>query len=155
MWNSGTQEKAVLPVPEFLSSRFNSEQFLACLIRGWSAMGSLSSYIFLFPALRHAYSSGMFTLNAYLEERRQQVEAGLQTHLPPETTRPEILHQAMRYAVLAGGKRLRPILCMAACEAAGGRPENALLPGLAIEILHTYTLAVSYTHLTLPTILRV
>jgi len=82
----------------------------------------------------------MVDLPAYLEERRQKVEAGLSKHLPPPTTRPFILHEAMRYAVLAGGKRLRPILCMASCEAAGGNPDNALLPGLAVEILHTYTL---------------
>ncbi len=79
-------------------------------------------------------------LNEYLEKRRLQVEAGLDRHLPAETTRPAVLHQAMRYAALAGGKRLRPILCMAACEATGGQPESALIPGLAIEILHTYTL---------------
>jgi geranylgeranyl diphosphate synthase type II len=82
----------------------------------------------------------MFDLSAYLEKRRQKVEAGLSKHLPPASTRPAILHEAMRYAVLGGGKRLRPILCMTSCEAAGGHPENALLPGLAIEILHTYTL---------------
>lgn len=82
----------------------------------------------------------MIDLSQYLEQRRQKVEAGLHEHLPQETTRPTILHQAMRYAVLAGGKRLRPILCMAACEAAGGNPDKALMPGLALEILHTYTL---------------
>lgn len=82
----------------------------------------------------------MFDLTAYLNSRRDMVEVGLQQHLPGETTRPAVLHQAMRYPVMAGGKRLRPILCMAACEAAGGTPEAALLPGLAIEILHTYTL---------------
>lgn len=82
----------------------------------------------------------MFNLPAYLEERRQKVEAGLSQYLPPANTRPAVLHEAMHYAVLAGGKRLRPILCMAACEAAGGNPDNALLPGLAVEILHTYTL---------------
>jgi geranylgeranyl diphosphate synthase type II len=82
----------------------------------------------------------MFDLPAYLEERRQKVEAGLSAHLPAATTRPAVLHEAMRYAVLAGGKRLRPILCMASCEAAGGKPDAALLPGLALEILHTYTL---------------
>lgn len=82
----------------------------------------------------------MFNLTAYLDDRRQKVEAGLQAHLPAPATRPAILHEAMRYAVLGGGKRLRPILCMAACEAAGGKADAALLPGLAIEILHTYTL---------------
>ena len=79
----------------------------------------------------------MFDLTAYLEDRRARVEAGLQRRLPSETMRPGILHQAMRYPVIAGGKRLRPILCMAACEAAGEVCDAALIPGLAIEILHT------------------
>jgi len=82
----------------------------------------------------------MFDLKTYLEARRKSVETELQLHMPAETMRPAILHQAMRYSVMAGGKRLRPILCMAACEAVGGTPEKALFPGLAIEILHTYTL---------------
>ena len=82
----------------------------------------------------------MFDFNAYLAARRQRVDAALDERLPPPGTRPAVLHEAMRYSVMAGGKRLRPILCMAACEAVGGRPEAALLPGLAIEILHTYTL---------------
>jgi geranylgeranyl diphosphate synthase type II len=82
----------------------------------------------------------MFNLNTYLNDRRHSVEAKLEQMMPPETTRPAILHRAMRYSVMAGGKRLRPILCLAACEAVGGHPEHALLPGIAIEILHTYTL---------------
>lgn len=82
----------------------------------------------------------MFDLKRYLEESRKAVDDGLERMMPPETTRPAILHQAMRYSVMAGGKRLRPILCMAACEATGGKPETALVAGLAIEILHTYTL---------------
>lgn len=82
----------------------------------------------------------MFDLTAYLDARRDQVEKALDRQMPLEQCRPSVLHKAMRYSVLAGGKRLRPILCMAACEAAGGKPETALLPGLAIEILHTYTL---------------
>ena len=82
----------------------------------------------------------MFDLASYLSSRRSSIETALQRQLPPETIRPTVLHKAMRYPVMAGGKRLRPILCMAACEAVGGNPEAALLPGLAIEILHTYTL---------------
>lgn len=82
----------------------------------------------------------MFDLKSYLAARRAMVEEGLERTMPSETLRPSVLHKAMRYSVMAGGKRLRPILCMAACEAVGGKPETALLPGLAIEILHTYTL---------------
>jgi geranylgeranyl diphosphate synthase type II len=82
----------------------------------------------------------MFDLNTYLNSRRQAVEAELDWKMPIDTTRPSKLHQAMRYSVMAGGKRLRPILCIAACEAVGGQLDNAILPGIAIEILHTYTL---------------
>jgi len=82
----------------------------------------------------------MFDLDAYLKERRQVVDHALAARLPPETERPVVLHKAMRHPVLAGGKRLRPILCMAACESVGGTAEAALVPGLALEVLHTYTL---------------
>jgi geranylgeranyl diphosphate synthase type II len=81
-----------------------------------------------------------FDLILYLEERRRLVEEALHRYLPGETERPVLLHKAMRYSVQAGGKRLRPILCLAACEAAGGTAEAALLPAVALEYLHTYTL---------------
>ncbi len=86
----------------------------------------------------------MTTLAAYLKDRQRRVEAELRRRLPSAKSRPARLHEAMRYSVLAGGKRLRPILCLAACEACGGTGEteqaNALALGAAIEILHTYTL---------------
>jgi geranylgeranyl diphosphate synthase type II len=82
----------------------------------------------------------MFVLNAYLEQRRQEVEQALEAALPAPGTRPEILAAAMRHAVLAGGKRLRPILCLAGAEAAGGSSADALWPALAVELFHTYTL---------------
>jgi geranylgeranyl diphosphate synthase type II len=81
-----------------------------------------------------------FDFNAYCVSHRNTVDAALDIHLPPENQPPEILHQAMRYSVLAGGKRLRPLLCLAACEACGAPAHTALLPAIAIEILHTYTL---------------
>lgn len=82
----------------------------------------------------------MFNLEAYCLERRRDIDEALERHLPGEYIRPSVLHRAMRYSVLAGGKRLRPILCLAACEAVGGRNDEALWPALALEILHTYTL---------------
>ena len=82
----------------------------------------------------------MFDLNNYLSERRSQVETALDRFLPDADTQPGVLHEAMRYAVFTGGKRLRPILCMAAAEACGGEADAALLPGCAVEVLHTYTL---------------
>lgn len=77
---------------------------------------------------------------SYLDARTALVNAALERYLPAETTRPAPLHRAMRYSVMAGGKRLRPLLCLAAAEAAGGTAEAALLPAIALEALHTYTL---------------
>lgn len=54
--------------------------------------------------------------------------------------RPAALHEAMRYAVGTGGKRVRPLLCLAAAQAVGGCPEDAVHPACAVEILHNYTL---------------
>jgi len=79
-------------------------------------------------------------LNAYLAERRQEVEGALDRCVPRAGERPARLHAAMRYSLLAGGKRLRPILCLASAEAVGGARAVALLPAVALECLHTYTL---------------
>jgi geranylgeranyl diphosphate synthase type II len=81
-----------------------------------------------------------FSLPAYLAERKRLVEEHLSACLPAEGTRPAVLAEAMRHAVLAGGKRLRPILCLAAAEAAGGAAADALCAASAVELLHTYTL---------------
>ena len=81
-----------------------------------------------------------FDLNTYLAERKQLVEEHLFACLPSEGTRPAILAEAIRHAVLSGGKRLRPILCLASCEAAGGAAREALCPASSVELLHTYTL---------------
>lgn len=76
----------------------------------------------------------------FLEQIANTLEVSLDRHLPPETEKPNRLHQAMRYSVFAGGKRLRPALCIAACEACGGSARQALDAACAIELLHTYTL---------------
>ena len=73
-------------------------------------------------------------------EWKQEVELALERRLPPPTTRPQSLHAAIRYSMLAGGKRLRPLLCLAACEAVGGHYATAMPAALALEALHTYTL---------------
>ncbi len=82
----------------------------------------------------------MFELNAYLAERQAAVARRLLEWLPPDDRRPVVLSRAMRHAVLTGGKRLRPIICLAAAEAAGGSAEIAWHPAIAVELLHTYTL---------------
>jgi geranylgeranyl diphosphate synthase type II len=82
----------------------------------------------------------MFEIKSYLAEKSALIDKALKKRLPAENTRPAVFHRAMRYSVLAGGKRLRPILCLAAAKAVGGKEKNALIPALAIELLHTYTL---------------
>ena len=77
---------------------------------------------------------------ATMEQMRDRIDRALGAHLPAEDARPAALHRAMRYSIFSGGKRLRPVLCLAAAEAAGGRAEDALLPAIAVEALHTYTL---------------
>ena len=88
----------------------------------------------------------MFDLQHYLANNIQLINAALDRRLPTATERPAALHKAMRYSVFAGGKRLRPILCLAAAKTIGpaeaDSPANntSLTAALAIEILHTYTL---------------
>ncbi len=79
-----------------------------------------------------------FDFPSYLAEARKSVEAALDSSLGPE--RPEKLREAMRYSLLAGGKRLRPILCLAACEFAGGETQHALPTAVALEMIHTMSL---------------
>jgi geranylgeranyl pyrophosphate synthase len=69
-----------------------------------------------------------------------RVEAALARLLPPADTRPARLHQAMRYSLEAGGKRLRPVLCVAAAELCGASPDDALPAAVALECVHTYSL---------------
>lgn len=79
-------------------------------------------------------------LDEYLKSRRALVDATLDAHLPPPATPPAVIHEAMRYAVLGGGKRLRPILAIAAAEACGGDANALLKPFAALELIHTYSL---------------
>lgn len=79
-------------------------------------------------------------LKHYLKERCQLVDSALEKYLPNENELPSVLHKAMRYSVFAGGKRVRPILLLAACEAVGGDINNALPAACAMELIHTYSL---------------
>ena len=79
-------------------------------------------------------------LTRYLEERRLLVDEALQRYLPAANDDPKAIHEAVYYSVFAGGKRLRPILILAATEAAGGEIEQALPAAAAIELIHTYSL---------------
>lgn len=81
----------------------------------------------------------MFDLKKYMAEKRQIINDKLRQMLA--TTNPgELLQDAMNYALMAGGKRIRPILCLAAAEAADGKSQDALAPACAMEMIHTYSL---------------
>ena len=80
------------------------------------------------------------SLAGYLEARRAEVEAALAAFLPDPPQSPEIVDSAMRYSLLAGGKRLRPILCLASADAVGGDYRAAMPAACALELIHTYSL---------------
>jgi geranylgeranyl diphosphate synthase, type II len=79
-------------------------------------------------------------LKAYLRSRQQEIDRALDRYLPKANRKPATLHKAMRYSLFAGGKRLRPILCLAAAEACLGSIRNALPLACALECIHTYSL---------------
>jgi len=79
-------------------------------------------------------------LEPYLKSRQKKIDRALERYLPKEKTRPPTIHKAMRYSLFAGGKRLRPILCLAAAETCGGKIDNALPLACALECIHTYSL---------------
>ncbi len=79
-------------------------------------------------------------LSEYFSAIRDQVEKTLEKLVPPADTYPQNLHEAMRYSLFAGGKRLRPMLAIAACDAVGGETTPVEPYAAALEIIHTYTL---------------
>jgi geranylgeranyl diphosphate synthase, type II len=81
-----------------------------------------------------------FDLQNFLTSRTEAVNAALDRFLPSEKTRPATIHQAMRYSLFAGGKRMRPALCLAAAAACGGSEAGAMPLACAVECIHTYSL---------------
>jgi geranylgeranyl diphosphate synthase type II len=79
-------------------------------------------------------------VRSYLTTRQKLVDRALDRFLPKETTKPPTIHKAMRYSLFAGGKRLRPILCLSAAEACGGKIDDAMPLACAMECIHTYSL---------------
>jgi geranylgeranyl diphosphate synthase type II len=79
-------------------------------------------------------------LNAFLSERRAAVESALDRLLPPAPPARSKLHEAMRYGVFSGGKRLRPILAIASFELVGGSGDAVMASACATELIHTYSL---------------
>ena len=79
-----------------------------------------------------------FDLNSYLKQQKILVEQALDSSI--EIAKPAKIYEAMRYSLLAGGKRLRPILCLATCDLAGGTIEMAMPTACALEMIHTMSL---------------
>ncbi len=78
-------------------------------------------------------------LKKYISAKRSVINKALENHLTNYTLSRR-LREPMAYSVAAGGKRLRPVLCLASCEAVGGRPDDAMTPACALEMIHTYSL---------------
>lgn len=85
-----------------------------------------------------AVTSPAFDLKPYLAERQPLVEAALDQSI--QVVYPEKIYEAMRYSLMAGGKRLRPILCLASCELMGGTHDMAMPTACALEMIHTMSL---------------
>jgi geranylgeranyl diphosphate synthase type II len=83
---------------------------------------------------------GNVNLTLYLKSRQRMIDHALDRFLPKENAAPPTIHKAMRYSLFAGGKRLRPILCLAAAEGCKGRMRDALPLACAMECIHTYSL---------------
>ena len=81
----------------------------------------------------------MFNLNSYLTSQKKRINGALESLLKT-AEKPDRILEAMAYSLMAGGKRIRPVLCVAAAEAVGGNPEEAVPAACALEMIHTYSL---------------
>ena len=79
-------------------------------------------------------------LRDYLAQQQKLVDAELDRLVPPETAPPETIHRAMRYSLFAGGKRIRPILCIEAARAVADDCAGVVAAACALELIHTYSL---------------
>src|SRR3954454_10941905 len=79
-------------------------------------------------------------LRDYLVQQQQLVDSELDRLVPAESTEPATIHRAMRYSLFAGGKRIRPILCMEAARTISGVCDGAISAACSLELIHTYSL---------------
>src|SRR5580700_9575895 len=80
------------------------------------------------------------TLAEYVAQQQQRIDETLRRWVPPESVAPESIHKAMRYSLFAGGKRIRPILCVAAAESVSDSPDGIEPAACSLELIHTYSL---------------
>src|SRR5690242_16483333 len=91
-------------------------------------------------ASSHKLLKAGFDLQSFLASKTAAVNTALDRFLPAENHKPATIHRAMRYSLFAGGKRIRPALCLAAAEACGGKESDAVPLACAVECIHTYSL---------------
>src|SRR5688572_5943613 len=91
-------------------------------------------------AASRARTTKPFDLQSYLAQSTEAVNRALDDFLPGENAKPATIHKAMRYSLFAGGKRMRPAVCLAAAEACGGSTRDAMPLACAVECIHTYSL---------------
>ena len=82
----------------------------------------------------------LWFLHSYLKEKKAKVEAALEVALSAASPRVDKIIESMKYSLMAGGKRIRPILCLAACEMFGGSERSCMAVAVAIEMIHTMSL---------------
>lgn len=85
-------------------------------------------------------AAASFDLSDYLNRTTAEVNRAIDVFLPKEKVKPATIHKSMRYSLFAGGKRMRPALCLAAAEACGGKWDAAMPLAVAVECIHTYSL---------------
>src|SRR6185295_6753358 len=90
--------------------------------------------------MTHKASAERLALGEYLDQRRAEIETALAAVLPDAPDCPPVVGDAMRYSLTAGGKRLRPILCLASADSVGSDRALAMPAACAIELIHTYSL---------------
>src|ERR1043166_333585 len=112
----------------------------ALFVQGFGAPGDANATFLIGESSRERSHSGPMNLGAYLKARQKIIDRALDRFLPKASAKPRTIHKAMRYSMFAGGKRLRPILCLAAAEACGGKTSAALPAACAVECIHTYSL---------------
>ncbi|MBI4394602.1 MAG: polyprenyl synthetase family protein [Candidatus Omnitrophica bacterium] len=90
--------------------------------------------------MRNSCFSGMANLDPHFQGQLSRLEQALDQFLPKPSQHLAQIHEAMRYAVLNGGKRIRPLLTLVVCEMLGGNEDEAMIPACAIELIHSYSL---------------
>src|SRR3569623_2769717 len=92
------------------------------------------------PCSRSRPKTPMTDFSAWTQACQTRMESVLAERLPPSSIAPQLLHEAMRYAVLGGGKRVRPLLAFAAADVTGAAPERVQHVAAAVELIHAYSL---------------